>query len=472
MSWLKPACLALSLAVLPAVAWGQFPSPLSDGHPLPAAELNALLSWTLVNVKNPTFAGGATLDGGVDDLAAFNAARAAAGNAAVFVPPGGWNVSATPTGGGANPVLWQLSGNRIGTGTTPVIGIGTDTVETFFSGNKYIGRTATVADMQPVLWINQTITHSGGTVGFVTPTLKVLTNIPANASALNDFVWGIQGVMHVSSTGPAQNVGLSSTVFKDGGSSPVFAFNPNLTDTTGRSSSNGGGFVNTEVDAVFDGVDDGCCGFRNVPNGQGIRVIQDVTASRFGAAGAPAQARIGWGVRLSSPDTTSAVIERGFSVLTGIGRAAFSTEYAVFDPGADAFRMAQGQTFALGGSVNHTLSYDPGGFMAYNVAGATVFRVLDNGHVGLNVSPSPNISLAIGGSGAVGLDTVNATLSGAAIRIGAGQKISLEPTDSRQLYYNAGTGKIYYSVAGVNVWSVDNAGNIRAAGTFTPSVTP
>jgi hypothetical protein len=40
------------------------------------------------------------------------------------------------------------------------------------------------------------------------------------------------------------------------------------------------------------------------------------------------------------------------------------------------------------------------------------------------------------------------------------------------LTFDSGSGKLFYAVAGVNKWSVDASGNIRAAGTLTGSVTP
>ena len=40
------------------------------------------------------------------------------------------------------------------------------------------------------------------------------------------------------------------------------------------------------------------------------------------------------------------------------------------------------------------------------------------------------------------------------------------------LRYDAGTSKLFYAVGGVNKWSIDASGNIRASGTITPSVTP
>jgi hypothetical protein len=40
------------------------------------------------------------------------------------------------------------------------------------------------------------------------------------------------------------------------------------------------------------------------------------------------------------------------------------------------------------------------------------------------------------------------------------------------LKYDSATSKLIYYVAGVAKWSVDASGNMRCAGTVTPSVTP
>jgi hypothetical protein len=67
----------------------------------------------------------------------------------------------------------------------------------------------------------------------------------------------------------------------------------------------------------------------------------------------------------------------------------------------------------------------------------------------------------------------------AAVVMSAGHIIEFNGSNSlisnpgaNYLKYDTGTGKLFYVVAGVNKWSVDASGNVRAAGTVTPSVTP
>jgi hypothetical protein len=66
----------------------------------------------------------------------------------------------------------------------------------------------------------------------------------------------------------------------------------------------------------------------------------------------------------------------------------------------------------------------------------------------------------------------------AAIRIRADQPIDLSGnlTDAGQnlhtLVYRSSNQRLYYRVAGVDMWSVDASGNVRARGTITGSTTP
>lgn len=66
----------------------------------------------------------------------------------------------------------------------------------------------------------------------------------------------------------------------------------------------------------------------------------------------------------------------------------------------------------------------------------------------------------------------------AALRMSAGQIIdlnggpALNSAPGSYLQYRTATSRLYYVVAGVDKWSVDASGNMRCAGTVTPSTTP
>jgi hypothetical protein len=72
-----------------------------------------------------------------------------------------------------------------------------------------------------------------------------------------------------------------------------------------------------------------------------------------------------------------------------------------------------------------------------------------------------------------GIDMRYATQqSGNAIWLGNNQTIALDSAGTHTLHYDTTAGKLYYQVSGVNKFSIDDSGNMKAAGTITPSTTP
>lgn len=72
------------------------------------------------------------------------------------------------------------------------------------------------------------------------------------------------------------------------------------------------------------------------------------------------------------------------------------------------------------------------------------------------------------------LTTINAVQGASAnmVWLGSGHRIALDTAGTRALSYDAASGKLFYSVSGVNKFSIDASGNVRAAGTITGGVTP
>lgn len=383
--------------------------------PLTGGTLTGPFTWPggEINVKNY----GAVLDGVTFDTTAFNAARIAAGDHSVItVPAGGWRLAVAPTGGSSGPVLWKLAGNCFTTGTTPVAGLGTDTVESFVAGSRFVGRQNSVADMGPVFRVDSTLNHSGGTSGTVMAGIKVNTVIPANASPLNNYAWGISSLLTSAATGPGQHVAVAGTAVRSANGSEIWGGNFGSTDTTGNASSISGSLVGAELDASGDGLDDGGGGFGTVPAFQGLRVILDAVAVRNGAGGAPALAHIGWGVRVTggNGDQSTVQVERGFSVSALTGKAAFTSEFAVMATGANAFRMAADQTLAFDATGTHTLTYNVSGTKLRYLTGATeLFSVSDAGNA--LVAGTLGVTGAITGASlqATGLGTITAGSVGA-----------------------------------------------------------
>lgn len=321
-----------------------------------------------VNVKDF----GAALDGQTDDTAAFNAARAAAGDSypVIFVPAGPIHLTTSPTHGFSGTDLWQLSGNTFPGSKTPITGLGHDIIESFM-GSKYFGRGGTHPDSGPVVRIDDTVNNVGGHFGDTTSTLEVNTNVPPENAALNDSAWGITSVVNSYSTGPAQHVAVVGFSYKKADGSAVWGANFSGSDTTGHDSSVSGSVVGGEIDvSAAGGLDNGGSGHGNLPAGSGIRVGLDVDLfEKHGAS-------IGWGIRVNGPN-----VARGVSVNSReVTQAAFDTEFASIVSGANAYRMAADQTIGFDGKGVHALGYAPSG-LNYSVSGKPVLQISDEGNL-------------------------------------------------------------------------------------------
>ena len=105
-------------------------------------------------------------------------------------------------------------------------------------------------------------------------------------------------------------------------------------------------------------------------------------------------------------------------------------------------------------------------------------------HTGLGIGPQTgsggsNIScdrlIALSGTyNQSAIDTRNGTQGAGAnaIWLGDNQTIALDTAGSHTIQWRTATSRWYFSVGGVDMWSVDASGNVRARGTVTGSTTP
>jgi hypothetical protein len=397
---------------------------------------------------------GAAMNGTTNDSAAFQAARTAApNNGVIFVPAGGFDVSPGPTGSGA--VLWQLSGNAYGTGTTPVNGIGTDTVETVLGGGKFISRYHSIPDGPPVLRADALIDHAGGTSGDVMSAMKVNTTVSPAGAALNNYVWGLQSILTSSSLGPSQNVAVDATTFRPanaladglGPRGEVWALYSEVNDQTGAASNLSGSMVGYENDLYANGGD---------PSSHRIvhqmEIGQSIPYSSGGAA-----LRVGYGSVLGANDAYSTV-GIGYSLQAPFDTAGFDASSATSVSNAPAFRMAANQRFDMAGDGSHELLYSSTGVLQWLVSGIVNFSVNNNGQV------NAGGGMIVTGTPAVGFDTSTANLGGPAYRMASGQTIALEATGARTLSYTSSA--LSYKVNGTTVASVSDTGVLTTAGTI------
>ncbi|CAO4144757.1 hypothetical protein LPLAFNJD_LOCUS1772 [Methylorubrum aminovorans] len=193
---------------------------------------------------------GAKLDGVSDDTQAFSKARtAAARNATIDVPAGGFLINSAPNGGPNSPVLWRMNGNTYGTGNSPVTNIGTDTVETFLDGAKYFGKVGNSLNQPAVVRIDSQWNYWGTTSqddqGTVAG-LEVNGTIPAVRAP--NFIWLNRSVLYSSAHGTGQHVALTGSTFRpanaladgNGPRSPIWGAYAEGSDLTNRPSNEAG----------------------------------------------------------------------------------------------------------------------------------------------------------------------------------------------------------------------------------------
>jgi hypothetical protein len=426
MSRLKQACLALCLALLSAVAQAQTPGPFVANTPLPAAALNSAFATKGDNLQTAsgtitprTLANraadvlnakdfGAALNGVGDDTAALALARLAAGNNQTIYIPYGPMVKT------ANPTGGPASG-----------------VRWLLDGTVFAGTSDPVLQFTPGDLVE---THFSGTKFFgreqnpVDPQPGV--RIDYNLTTAGGTPGNVSSALVINGTSGA------------GSLDSLWALLINLN-------------VNSNTTAGWP-----------QPVGATININKNATAQS-------------WGMSLNVADTQN--------LASSLGGGFNGIEMGMQVNGAD-------DAAGSGGGSRRFLDLIVSNYNAGGVGGrigngilirnASITAGIDNAfHAGVSagggnnitngfVSEAANSFVVQGVNRFVGLTTALATFTGPAIRLAAGQKISLEASDTVQLYYDSPSQKVFFSVGGVNKWSSDISGNVRAAGTFTPSVTP
>jgi hypothetical protein len=325
---------------------------------------------------------GAVLDGTTDDSAAFDAARAAApAGGCVRVPHGTWKVNTSPTSGPATSVLWQLSGNTTIEGF-PIIGIGTDVVESFVEGAKYFARSSSYPNPAPVLRVDATLNHTGGLAGGTSNALQVNMTIPA--IQLTNFGWANQTSLISSAYGSGEHVALTafakrpSDALSDGhgARTNLWSFYTELRDDTGQPSNVAGALAAYEHDLFCGGDDPG-----------NIRIIHAMGYGR--AKPADPIARIGRGSVIGCADsnagnggytdvTTQSYLGRGYSIICAWDSAAFDCSEGYARGGAPAYRMAEAMAVSFAADDKPQLKHT-GGALRYYYNGAEIFNAGDTG---------------------------------------------------------------------------------------------
>lgn len=406
---------------------------------------------------------GAVMDGATNNLAAFNAARAAAVfNGAIQVPRGS---TAFPNGisaGIATPVLWQLDGTTFPGGSAPIttIGMPGDVVEGFFNGNKYFGKRNALKGPGAVVRVDliQTDTTGGNTNDLV----NGINVIGQQNYGNTNQQWLIAAVSDSYGDTPGGGVvGIQSTVRKHSGAQCWAVQTVALDDTGLPTSANGHGLLGVEFATRAHNIDDGA----NIVafGGVGIRKGMHITCNRSTfAAWQNARVYPAGQIAFDAAGNTS------WKCATGHTSAATPTTFA-------QDRTANPTYWTANGTGNNP--DDETGFSnAIMISGDSAATKTYIGSVyGLDTTVSAYSVFDARGAYAPFNYSGNPV---AAVRMSAGQIVdfnggpALNSVPGAYLQYRTATQRLYYVMAGVDVWSVDASGNVRAKGTVTASTTP
>jgi hypothetical protein len=326
---------------------------------------------------------GAQLDGTTDDSEAFDDARGAVmANGTIRVPEGYWKVNSTPTSGPSSPVLWQLTGNTTIEGW-PIIGIGTDIVESVVEGSKYFSKSSSRPNDGPVVRVDQTINHTGGTMGNVIPAFRVNQTI-TNAGILNNFGWANSTILTSSARGSGEHVALAALASRpenalDDGLGPratMWGLYVETNDLTNQAADSAGSLVGFEHDMFCNGES----AFTSK------RINHHMVMGRQNPTGP--KARFAYALVVDNKDggqlgfdpTDQSYLEVAIGVKMPWLEACFDASKGYSLAQAPAFKMADGMSIAFTEDNKSILRHDVGA-LRYYYNGAELLSVADTGQV-------------------------------------------------------------------------------------------
>jgi hypothetical protein len=369
---------------------------------------------------------------------------------------------------------WWLGGYTTRTSSTsPLQGIGYDASEVVYAGGKFISRTQTVPNQAPLVRIDQTATHTGGTAGAVVSTLKLNTLIPAEGADVNNSIWGMTSVITSSGTGSGNPVAgyfqgiRPATALSDGRGirDSVFGLVSDVQDLSQGTSDVAGSLIGAEFDITANGLDPAL-----------RRNFLDFVLFK-GPGGAPAEA--GGGLRLQTGANAGYTVghyQKGISIEAPFSLAGIDTSLSV------AATYVAAATVAAGGSGG-----TDGTYTATGTTGtfATPFQA--------NVTVSDGTVTAVNSISVPGAYWVNPTVptnepvsgptgfpTGAAlsvtmdniptVRLAYGQGIAFDANNTYRLEMAGSAAKYWRFRNGSSVkMSLDTSGNMMIAGGLTVS---
>ena len=358
---------------------------------------------------------GAKLDGttGVDGPAIGAALTALKPHEAVFFPGGNASIVWGSVQGTTPTIPVHFLADGTTSGGNPMVQAFSrtgkgDLFETYYSGTKYLAIESANADAQGPLRVDFKNAASPGTNGFVSTPIVVNTS---DYSGAKTSIWGV----HVS-------FDSYSTQFPTGGWPQHVGISSSVKKhgtswlagihVTAEEDSNRPSSANSALLAMELGHHANGDDDTGLPGTPGVRI----------------------GIHLSQSEQLPA---------------------GDFTPGVPVLLPAVfGMGYNLDGSTNAITK------TAYGVTGVQTYQVFD----ARTATVPPGYTSPV-----------------AALRMDPGQIVDFNGASTATLagwkgnagaYLQYRSGKLYYVVAGVDKWSVDASGNMRCAGTVTPSVTP
>lgn len=186
-------------------------------------------------------------------------------------------------------------------------------------------------------------------------------------------------------------------------------------------------------------------------------------------------AKVGTGIYFFNLPVYNALIDgcNNVTVATYSDGTLINPNYAALRIQADWPIDFSGLSSPTGQNVR-TLKYNSStNCFEYQALGTVRFSVSDGpGSVGIGGGAAASgYQLDVHGTNTIGISTALGSFT-TGIRVGTDQRIGLDSTDAHYLQFRSATQRLYFVVGGVDKWSVDANGNIRAAGTLTGSTTP
>lgn len=336
-----------SLRVAQAVA-AQIPNtPFSQSAGYGASSFGEKLQQEISVTDAPYLA---DPSGVANSTTAFTAA--ASGARVLIVPQGEYKLATTPAFTG---VLAKLRSGSIltGSGAAPLGFTGGSIME------QWLHNTDT-PDQFATFYIRKNRTGSGGTPFYSSATIRADTYV---ADGATDFNWTANFNLD-NSASDGQNVACYPTAIKRA-AGPTWAMCATITDLTGPSPSTPA--IGLEIDVDCNGADSNFS-----------RVGLDIATRRPSTNPGGAAAVCGYGVRLQNGLEADSTFLKGYGAYAGtIVGDLFDASEAI-NTGA-AFKMKAGDIISFDAGYQHTLKYQSGGGLDYNVSGSLKFRIGQDG---------------------------------------------------------------------------------------------